>query len=155
MSHETLRTIRIRDRARRLLAGTRRIVGGPIFPGYTSFEEAGRPAWWGEERVEAAWGEVFGVHEVERGSPVGALVVTERGLAVLSPSGGAEWVTYEEIEGHEQLCKEPVSSALVLKVAGGRRVAIPFQPDGEAFTFVQFVSYAQQETLREAGGAPP
>lgn len=82
------------------------------------------------------------------------MIVTERGIVLLSLPGSSEWVPYRLILGYARLSKEPISKSVVLDIEGGRKVEIPFHPDGEAFGFVRFIMFAHQEALREMEGIP-
>jgi hypothetical protein len=139
----------IRKNARHILAGDiKGSAGVPIFPGYISFETEDRPRWWDDAVAGDAWGAVLGVHEAEAGSPVGAIVVTDTGLAAFSQPDSPIWVPYDTIGGYEQLSKEPLSSSLVLRTQSGERVELLFRPDGAAFAFVQFLLSAMRERSR-------
>jgi hypothetical protein len=117
-----------------------------VYPGYISFEEGHRPPWWTDDLALAAWGTVLGVHEDVTGSPDGAFVVTDRGLAIFHDGSVPVWVPYADIigEGTDRLSKEPVSMSLHIEIRSGERVEIPFhhRNPGTAFAFVQFLGCA-------------
>src|SRR5262245_45815819 len=100
--------VRVRKQARRILASTVRGSDRKTFPGYWSFETSERPGWWRDQLSREEWGPVVGVHEVEA-SPHGAIVVTERGLAVYGDPATPTWLPYGEICGMRPLSKEPLS----------------------------------------------
>src|SRR5262249_17336385 len=127
--------------ARRILAGTVRGSDERIFPGFWSFESGERPRWWREELSRDEWGPVIGVHEIGA-STDGAIVVTERALAVYRDAVPVTWLSSAEIKGMDELSKEPLSDALVLRTQAGAKVSLPF-PDGGAFAFVQYVAYVR------------
>jgi hypothetical protein len=139
----------IRKHARRILAGTvKGSAGVLIFPEYIPFEEHDRPRWWRDELAVDSWGAVLGVHEAEAGSPVGAILITDRGLGVFSEPSTPMWLPYEQIKGYEKLSKEPVSRSLVLRTQSGGKITLLFRPDGAAFAFVQFLLNAIRESNR-------
>lgn len=117
----------IRKHAGRILAGAvKGSAGVPIFPGYISFETEDRPRWWKDELAADTWGTVLGVHEAEAGSPVGAIVVTDRGLGAFNQPDSPIWVPYETISGYEKLSKEPVSRSLVMRTNRARKLSCSF-----------------------------
>jgi hypothetical protein len=90
----------------------------------------------------------LGVHEDVSGSPAGAFIITERGLAVLREGLAPVWVPYTDIigDGTDRLSKDPVSMSLHIKIKSGERVEIPFyhRAPGTAFAFVQFLGCARR-----------
>jgi hypothetical protein len=119
-----------------------------VYPGYITFDEGHRPSWWKDDLVAAAWGAVLGVHEDVFGSSTGALIITERGLAVLGDGPTCIWVPYTDIIGHgtDRLSKDPVSMSLHIQIKSGERIEIPFhhREPGTAFAFVQFLGCAHR-----------
>jgi hypothetical protein len=117
-----------------------------IFPGYISFNEGTRPAWWKDDIAPEAWGKVHGVHEYEPGARARAIVITEMGLAVLGEGSEVTWVPYTEVARWEKLSKDPpISMSLNVRTKSGERVELPFPRVGEAFGFVQFLRGAMWE----------
>ena len=142
--------VNVRRHERRLLAGYRRARPTVrIFPRYVSFANSSPPPWWTTLLGQDAWGEILGVHESYVGVREGALVITERGVALLSSHGVVRWFAYTDVAGWERLSKEPLSQELVVRLGDGSTVALPFPGDG-AFGFVQFLISAKAEYEREA-----
>ena len=142
--------VNVRRHERRLLAGYRRDrPTDRIFPRYVSLANSSPPPWWTTHLAQDAWGEILGVHESYVGVREGALVITERGVALLSSDGVVRWFAYTDVAGWERLSKEPLSQELVVRLGDGSTVALPF-PGAGAFGFVQFLGSAKAEYEREA-----
>lgn len=143
--------------ARRILAGLRVGPGeaGAIFPNYRSFERGERPSWWTSSWRSDSWGEVLGVYERHIDSPKGAIVVTERGMALAS-TDGPTWLLYSDVTAWDRLSKDPPSDTLVVRGVGGEQLVLGFARSGEAFAFVQFLGGAidvyRRESRKATGG---
>lgn len=139
--------------ARRMLGGVRRGTASErIFPGYVSFDEGNRPVWWSDELVRDDGGRVFGAHELEPGRRRDAIVIAERGLAVLGEET-VTWLPYGDIVGWDKLSKEPVSRSLVVQRRDGAPLELRFD-DGGAFAFVQFLGIAIDQNRRRSSEHP-
>ncbi|WP_159396524.1 hypothetical protein [Sorangium cellulosum] len=112
-----------------------------------SFDKEERPRWWMDELAPDSWGEIFGVHEIERDRSDGAIVVTERGLGVFNDPRAPIWLPYEAVEGWAKLSKDPISKSLIVRTKSGSEVELLF-PHGGAFAFVQFLGYVTEQLFR-------